>query len=77
MTQCVPDYRKRRADELLARCKNATVEDMQAIQYDVVSLQARDLLEVFLPCLPDGPITRTRRTRIPGVWPVALQKTTK
>ena len=29
---------------------------MQALQYDVVSLQARDLLAVFLPCLPDGPI---------------------
>jgi penicillin amidase len=56
VTQCVPDYRKRRADELLARCKNATVEDMQAMQYDVVSLQARELLEVFLPCLPDGAI---------------------
>jgi len=56
VTQCVPDYRKRRADELLAASKNATVEDMQAMQYDVVSLQARELLEVFLPCLPDGPI---------------------
>jgi penicillin G amidase len=56
VTQCVPDYRKRRADELLAASKNATVEDMQAMQYDVVSLQARELLEVLLPCLPDGPI---------------------
>ena len=34
----------------------ATIDDMQKLQYDVVSLQARDLLAVFLPCLPDGPI---------------------
>ena len=27
---------------------------MQALQYDVISLQARDLLEIFLPELPDG-----------------------
>ena len=35
---------------------SATVEDMQALQYDVVSLQARELLKIFLPCLPDGEI---------------------
>ena len=34
----------------------ATLDDMQALQYDVVSLQARDLLAVFLPHMPDGPI---------------------
>ena len=32
----------------------ATLSDMQALQYDLVSLQARDLLAVFLPHLPDG-----------------------
>jgi penicillin amidase len=52
----VPDYRKRRIDERLEELKGATIEDMQALQYDVVSVQARDLLAVFLPCLPEGPI---------------------
>ncbi len=56
VTQPVPDYRKRRIVERLREMPQATIEDMQALQYDVVSLQARDLLAVFLPCLPDGPI---------------------
>ena len=56
VTQPVPDYRKRRIVERLRELPQATVADMQALQYDVVSLQARDLLAVFLPCLPDGPI---------------------
>jgi penicillin amidase len=56
VTQPVPDYRKRRIDERLAEMNPATIADMQALQYDVVSLQARDLLEVFLPHMPDGPI---------------------
>ena len=54
----VPDYRKRRIDERLRQMPKATVEDMQGLQYDVVSLQARDLLDVFLPHLPDGDIKR-------------------
>jgi len=56
VTQPVPDYRKRRIDERLAEMTAATVEDMQALQYDVVSLQARDLLKVFLPCMSEGKI---------------------
>jgi penicillin amidase len=56
VTQPVPDYRKRRIDERLKEMNPATVEHMQALQYDVVSVQARDLLAVFLPCLPDGPV---------------------
>jgi penicillin amidase len=56
VTQPVPDYRKRRIDERLKEMNPATVEDMQALQYDVVSLQARDLLAVFLPHLPEGPL---------------------
>lgn len=56
VTQPVPDYRKRRIDEVLRRTPLATVDDMQALQYDVVSMQARDLLPVFLPHLPEGPI---------------------
>ena len=56
MAHPLPDYRKRRIDERLAELPQATVEDMQELQYDVVSLQARDLLEIFLPHLPDGEI---------------------
>ncbi len=56
VTLPVPDYRKRRIDERLAALDRATLADMQALQYDVVSLQARDLLEVFLPELPEGAI---------------------
>ena len=56
VTQPVPDYRKRRIVERLEQLSSATVEDMQALQYDVISLQARDLLAVFLPCLPAGKI---------------------
>ncbi len=56
VTLPVPDYRKRRIDERLAALDQATLADMQALQYDVISLQARDLLEIFLPELPDGEI---------------------
>jgi len=56
VTQPVPDYRKRRIDERLAQLDKITVADMQALQYDVISLQARDMLAVFLPCLPEGKI---------------------
>lgn len=56
VTQPLPDYRKRRIDERLEQLPAATVEDMQTLQYDVVSLQARDLLPVFLTHLPDGEI---------------------
>ena len=54
VTQFLPDYRKRRIDERLFELPQATIEDMQHLQYDLVSLQARDLLEVFLPYLPEG-----------------------
>ena len=56
VTQFLPDYRKRRIDERLQELPQATLEDMQSLQYDLVSLQARDLLEAFLPHLPDGVI---------------------
>lgn len=52
----VPDYRKRRIAERLAELTSATVEDMQALQYDVISIQARELLPILLPHLPDGRI---------------------
>lgn len=56
VTTPVPDYRKRRIDERLQELPRATLDEMQRLQYDVVSVQARDLLEVFLPHLPEGPV---------------------
>lgn len=53
-TLVLPDYRKRRIDERLHDLPHATLADMQSLQYDVVSLQARDLLAVFLPHMPDN-----------------------
>ncbi len=54
VTLPVPDYRKRRIVERLESWPKATLGDMQALQYDVISLQARDLLKIFLPHLPEG-----------------------
>lgn len=54
VTMPLPDYRKRRIAERLAQLPAATVADMQALQYDVTSVQARELLGVFLPHLPEG-----------------------
>jgi penicillin amidase len=56
VTQLAPDYRYRRIRERLAELPQATLGDMQALQYDVVSVQARELLEIFLPCLDEGEI---------------------
>jgi len=52
VTLPVPNYRKRRIEERLVELPQATTLDMQRLQYDVVSLQARDLLAIFLPHLP-------------------------
>ena len=49
VTQPLPEYRKRRIVERLEQLPHATVTEMQQLQYDVVSTQARDLLKVFLP----------------------------
>jgi penicillin amidase len=57
-TLTLPAYRKRRIDERLGSLKQATISDMQSVQYDVVSLQARDLLSIFLPHLPAGEFRR-------------------
>jgi penicillin amidase len=54
VTQPLNDYRKRRICERLSELPQATCADMQTLQYDLISLQARDLLAVFLPHLPDG-----------------------
>ena len=51
-----PDYRKRRIVERLTELPRATIEDMQNLQYDVLSLQARDLLPVLLALVDDCPL---------------------
>jgi penicillin amidase len=51
-----PDYRKRRIVERLTELPRATVEDMQNLQYDVLSTQARDLLPVLLALVDDCPL---------------------
>jgi penicillin amidase len=61
VTQPLPDYRKRRIVERLAQLPHATLVDMQELQYDLVSLQARDLVTNFLPHLPEGPIKERLR----------------
>ena len=50
------DYRRRRADERLIELPSATVEQMQEMQYDVTSIQARELLPVLLAHVEDGPL---------------------
>ena len=54
VTMPVPDYRKRRIVERLRQLPQATVSEMQQLQYDVISVQARELLQVFLPHVPEG-----------------------
>lgn len=58
MTLPVPEYRYDRIVERLAELPQAELADMQQLQYDVVSLQARRLLRVFLPDMADGPVKR-------------------
>jgi len=54
ITLHLPDYRKRRIVERLEELPAGTVEDMQQLQYDVISVHARDLLAVILPHLAEG-----------------------
>ncbi len=51
-----PDYRKRRIVERLTELPRATMQDMQKLQYDVLSTQARDLLPVLLALIEDSPL---------------------
>ena len=53
-TQPIPEYRKLRIDERLAELGRVTLDDMKQLQYDLVSHQAKKLLPVFMPHLPDG-----------------------
>jgi penicillin amidase len=51
-----PDYRKRRIVERLTEFSKATVDDMQSLQYDVLSVQARDLLPILLALVDPCPL---------------------
>lgn len=52
----LPGYRKRRIDQRLTEMSAATIEDMQGLQYDVISKQAEDLRPVLLAHLDEGPV---------------------
>jgi len=54
VTQTVNDYRKRRISNRLEELPSATIKDMQQLQYDVVSVQAQDLLAELLPHVSAG-----------------------
>lgn len=47
------DYRRRRVDERLTELPHANVVDMQRLQYDVLSIHARELLPVLTKHLDD------------------------
>lgn len=55
----LPPERKLRITERLHELTTATVEDMQQLQYDVTSLQARRLLPFLLPHIPNGELKET------------------
>ncbi|MGI9457014.1 MAG: penicillin acylase family protein, partial [Aeoliella sp.] len=48
------DYRLRRIVERLTEMSQATTDDMQDLQYDVLSTHARDLLPILLAHVEDG-----------------------
>lgn len=56
VTQLLPNYRKTRIDERLAQLPEATVAQMQELQYDVVNVHARMILPTLLPHMPEGQI---------------------
>ncbi len=56
VTQPANDYRLRRIVKLLQQLPSATLQDMRQMQYDVVSVQAEELLRMVMPHLPDGPL---------------------
>ncbi len=75
ITLPVPSYRKERIVERLTEIPKATLADMQRLQYDVVSMQARKLLPIFLPNLDDGPI-RERLAAWDGSYDVENREAT-
>ncbi|MBI1900720.1 MAG: penicillin acylase family protein [Planctomycetia bacterium] len=54
VTMPLPDYRKRRIVERLTALPKISLANVQALQYDVVSLQARELMAILAPHLPEG-----------------------
>jgi penicillin G amidase len=52
------DYRLRRIVERLTELPQATIDDMQALQYDVLSTHARDLLPILLAHVDDCDLKR-------------------
>ncbi|MEX1039512.1 MAG: penicillin acylase family protein [Pirellulaceae bacterium] len=54
VSQTLPDYRTRRIREELAYASDITPQRMQELQYDLVSLQARDLLPELLKHAPQA-----------------------
>ncbi|HET6881158.1 MAG TPA: penicillin acylase family protein, partial [Pirellulales bacterium] len=75
VSQVLPDYRRKRIDERLRSLTSATLTDMQTLQYDAVSVQARELLEVFLPLLPDGELKDRFANWDCGYTPESLEAT--
>ncbi len=58
VTQLLPDYRLRRIREQLTDRTQITLQDMQELQYDLLSIQAREMLPVLLPHLEDGELKK-------------------
>ena len=58
------DYRRRRIDERLTELPSATLLDMQELQYDVLSIHARELLPVLLKHFDDSPACVALRERL-------------
>lgn len=56
------DYRRRRIDERLTELPCATIDEMRELQYDVLSIHARDLLPVLLAHLPDEHLLKRKLT---------------
>lgn len=54
ISQTLPDYRKRRIVERLEELSEISPEDMQILQYDLLSLQAREILPILLQYAPDA-----------------------
>ena len=53
-TLWLSDYRRLRIEQLLAGRDGLSPQDMQHVQYDLVSLQVERFLEEYLHCMPEG-----------------------
>lgn len=59
VTKPANEYRKVRIDEQLTANSQATIQQMQALQYDVYSVQAERLLPLFLEHMPASEVKTT------------------